>query len=269
MGAADRPRRPPIAGVGADLAGWPAPRARRRGPARVGAHECPARAGAAGLRPPGRDPSDLVGHQATATATALALRGRGGPATGCRSGARPLRPAGRPCAAQAARPGRAQRPGADQRAGGRRPGRHGHHRLRRPDPHRPGLRPGGRSGRRAQRARGRARAGERGGRRLSLGHPARAGGARTRRRPDGRPVRRERPHHRLAHPRAGVGAGDRRRGLRPARDDAGRRAGRPGDPVHDDAAPGRPAHGDVDRRPGALVRRPGAELRPAAAPRQG
>ncbi len=69
VGAADRARRSSLVRLGADLAGGPTPRGRRarRGPPpRVGAHERPPRAGTARLRPPRRDPSPDLGHQAAA-----------------------------------------------------------------------------------------------------------------------------------------------------------------------------------------------------------
>ena len=93
-------------------------------------------------------------------------------------------------------------------------------------------------------------------------------------------LRRHRPDHRLAHPRAGLGAGDRRRGLRPARGDARRRAGHADSAVHRRrrAAPRArrtaaraalppPVHDRAAPRALAGAGRAGAELRPAAAPR--
>ena len=162
LGAADRPRRPPLVRVGADLAGGPAPRARRarRGPpARVGAHERPPRAGAARLRPPGRDPSPTWDikrlPQLRPWLPAVAADRRPAIEAVLDRFDEQVAPVLPRLRAQVVHNDLAPTNVlVDDR-----PGPHGHHRLRRHDPHRAGLRPGGRGGRRAQRARGRARAG--------------------------------------------------------------------------------------------------------------
>ena len=117
--------------------------------------------------------------------------------------------------------------------------------------------------------------------RVRLRHPAGAAGGRTRRRPDGRPLRRRRPDHRLADPAAGLRAGDRRRGVPPARGHARRRPGHAHSAVHHRL--GERSHAHAARRaraalppavhdraaPGALAGagRAGAELRRAGASR--